>query len=223
MHMRRKPWARPELEACPYYRQDPRDLRGRWAGQFPKAQPLHVELGCGKGVSTAQMVLHNQDVNFVAIDLVRDVLGYARRNIEAAFAGAPVENAIVAALNIECISQYFDASDAAERIYISFCNPWSQKKKHEKRRLTHPRQLRQYRTFLKDGGEIWFKTDDDTLFDASLAYLPPCGFRVRYLTRDLHQSGFAPNYESEHEIKYAAQGVPIKFLIAVKEPETDQN
>ena len=222
MHMRRKPWARPELEACPYYRQDPRELKGRWAGQFPQAQPLHVELGCGKGVSTARMVFENRDVNFVAIDLVRDVLGYARRNIEAAFAGAPVENAIVAALNIECISQYFDAADAVERIYISFCNPWTQKKKHEKRRLTHPRQLRQYRAFLKDGGEIWFKTDDDTLFDATLPYLQTCGYRVRHLTRDLHASGFAPNYESEHELMYAAQGVPIKFLIAVKEPETDK-
>lgn len=218
MHMRKKPWARPELEACPYYRLEPREYRGRWRAQFARDQSLHIELGCGKGVSTARMVRENPDVNYVAIDLVRDVLGYTKRNIEAAYAGEPVENAVIAALNIECIDQFFAQEDAVERIYISFCNPWSQKKKHEKRRLTHPRQLRQYRAFLCDGGEIWFKTDDDTLFDDSLAYFHQCGFDIAYQTRDLHASGFAPNYESEHEIKFTSLGVPIKFLIAVKRP-----
>lgn len=218
MHMRRKTWARPELEACPYFQMEPEACKGKWAEQFPKAAPLHVELGCGKGVSTAQMVRDNPDINFVVIDLVRDVLGSTRRNIEAAFEGDPVTNVIITALHIEYIYKYMGAEDQAERIYIHFCNPWTKRKKHEKRRLTHSRQLMQYREFLKDGGEIWFKTDDDQLFDDSLAYFAECGFQVRYLTRDLHASGFSPNYMSEHEIMYTEKGTPIKFAIAVKGP-----
>ena len=218
MHMRRKAWARPELEACPYYREMPENLKGQWRGQFSKEAPLHVELGCGKGVSTAQMTRDNLDVNYVAVDLVRDVLGSTRRNMEAAYGDMPVENVLITALHIEYIYKYFGPEDRVERIYIHFCNPWTKRKKHEKRRLTHSRQLMQYRDFLVDGGEIWFKTDDDQLFDDSLVYFEECGFQVRYLTRDLHQSGFSPNYVSEHEIMYTEKGVPIKFAIAVKGP-----
>ncbi len=218
MHMRRKKWARPELESCPYYREFPEECKGKWAAQFAKAAPLHIELGCGKGVSTARMARENPSVNYLAIDLVRDVLGSARRNIEIAYGDAPVENIILCALHIEYIHKYLGDGDRAERLYINFCNPWTKRKKHEKRRLTHPRQLMQYRDFLADGGEIWFKTDDDTLFEASLSYFAGCGFEVTYLTRDLHASGFAPNYQSEHEMLYSEKGVPIKFAIAKKGP-----
>ena len=100
-----------------------------------------------------------------------------------------------------------------ERIYISFCNPWTEHPKHEKRRLTHPRQLMQYRTFLTEGGEIHFKTDDETLFADSLAYFDLCGYEPVFLTEDLHRSGYAPNYVSEHEEKYAAMGVRIKGAV----------
>ena len=43
------------------------------------------------------------------------------------------------------------------------------------------------------------------------------GFGCRFLTRDLHASGFAPNYVSEHEQKYTQMGVPIKMGIFVME------
>ena len=36
--------------------------------------------------------------------------------------------------------------------------------------LTHPRQLEQYRDFLVDGGEVWFKCDDEDLFEDSVGY-----------------------------------------------------
>lgn len=72
----------------------------------------------------------------------------------------------------------------------------------------------QYRAFLKPGGEIWFKTDNDALFTASKRYFGESGFEIIYLTDDLHASGFEPNYVSEHERLYAGQGKAIHFLIA---------
>lgn len=216
MRMRKKKWAQPELDACPYFIADCDRHRGAWRTLFKNEAPLHVELGCGKGVSTAAMAHDQMHVNFVAIDLISDVLGSARRNIEAAYGGAPVENILLTSKDILNIEQTFSPEDCVERIYISFCNPWQEREKHKKRRLTHPRQLMQYRSFLKDGGEIWFKTDDDGLFEDSVEYFKMCGFDIRYITRDLHASGFAPNYISEHEALFSAQGVPIKMLIAVK-------
>ena len=72
--------------------------------------------------------------------------------------------------------------------------------------------------FLVDGGEIWFKTDDTALFTESMPYFDACGFELRYLTSDLHAAGVTPNYISEHEMKFTALGVPIKFARFAKKP-----
>ncbi len=218
MHIRTKKWARPELEACPFYIHDGEPLRNTWASRFPRSLPLHLELGCGKGVSTAQMIAANPDINYIAADISPDVLGDARRNTVKACGGDP-DHALLLHGEITEIDKIFGPEDVVDRIYINFCNPWTERPKHAKRRLTHPRQLMQYRTFLRDGGEIWFKTDDDILFEESLVYFDLCGFEITYLTKDLHAAGFAPNYLSEHEIKYTELGVPIKFGIFRKKPE----
>ena len=218
MHMRTKKWAKPELAVCPYFTDEAETLRGHWHERFPKDQPLYLELGCGKGVSTAAMVYDNRDKNFVAMDITCNVLGDTRRNIARTYGEEPVDNVVIARYDIEYIRNVFAPEDRIERIYINFCNPWTKRPKYAKRRLTHPRQLMQYRDFLVDGGEIWFKTDDTPLFTESLPYFEACGFDMRYLTSDLHAAGFAPNYVSEHEQKFTALGVPIKFVIMRKKP-----
>ena len=218
MHMRTKKWAKPELAVCPYFTDEPETLRGHWRERFKKDQPLYLELGCGKGVSTAAMVWDNRDVNFIAVDITCNVLGDARRNIAKTYGDSPVENVLLTRYDISFIEKILAQQDAVERIYINFCNPWTKRPKYAKRRLTHPRQLMQYREFLTDDGEIWFKTDDLALFTDSLPYFAACGFELVYLTSDLHASGFAPNYVSEHEQKFTALGVPIKFVIVRKKP-----
>lgn len=231
MHMRTKKWARPELQACPFFINavkgpdaEPGRLPGAWRGRFADPErPLHLEVGCGKGVSTARMIMENPGINYIAADLSADVLGTARRNITAACGKTP-ENVQLLLADICFIDKVFGPADRVERIYIHFCNPWTEHPKHEKRRLTHPRQLMQYRTFLTEGGEIHFKTDDDTLFADSLAYFDLCGYVPVFLTEDLHRSGYAPNYVSEHEEKYAALGVPIKgavFRVGPEKPDFD--
>ena len=219
MHMRTKKWAKPELSVCPYFTDEAESLRGRWRERFgDSGRPLYLELGCGKGVSTSAMVYDNRDVNFIAVDITCNVLGDARRNIAKAYADEPVDNVMLARYDISFIERMLAPEDRVERIYINFCNPWTKRPKYAKRRLTHPRQLMQYRDFLVDGGEIWFKTDDTALFTDSLPYFAACGFSIRYLTSDLHASGFAPNYVSEHERKFTDLGVPIKFVIVKKMP-----
>lgn len=215
MRIRRKPWARPELAACPFCIDEPEKQLGHWHQMFEREQPLHLELGCGKGGFMAQKAVANPDINFLAVDIKSDILGLTKRNIEAAFAQQerPVDNVRIFAYDIERILQVLSKEDVVDRIYINFCNPWP-KKKHKKKRLTYPRQLFSYQEFLKDGGEIWFKTDDDELFEESLEYFKLCGFTQKYLTRDLANSGFAENILTEHEKMFMEQGIPIKFLIA---------
>lgn len=218
MRIRCKPWARPELESCPFFISEPREHKNRWAEVFQNGKPIYLELGCGKGGFAAQAVLHWRDVNFIAVDIKNEMLVLAKRKIEQALTGADLtaEQVRVMILNISHIEEAFGEEDGIDRIFVNFCNPWP-KGKHKKRRLTHPRQLVQYKPFLR--GDLWFKTDDDELFEETLEYLAETGFRVTYLTRDLHASGFAENLETEHERMFTEEGKAIKFLIAVSEKE----
>ncbi len=164
------------------------------------------------------MAAENPEINYVVIDISPDVLGDTRRNLVRACGENP-ENVRILRTDICRIEQCFSGKDGPERIIISFCNPWTERPKQEKRRLTHPRQLIQYRRIMRPGGEIWFKTDDDTLFFDSLAYFDLCGFRMVFHTENLAESGFQPNYISEHEARYMEMGVPIKFGIFRMGPE----
>ena len=124
-----------------------------------------------------------------------------------------VNNVALMSQEILLIDEMLDDNDVVERIYINFCNPWP-KERHKKRRLTHTRQLEKYKKFLKPGGEIWFKTDDDELFEESLEYFKECNLEIKYITYDLHNSGFEGNVTTEHEDMFTAQGIKTKFLIA---------
>ncbi|NFT06868.1 MULTISPECIES: tRNA (guanosine(46)-N7)-methyltransferase TrmB [unclassified Clostridium] len=218
MRMRKKPWARPELESCNFFIVNPKENKGKWNESFNNENPIYLELGCGKGVFIAVHGSDNENINYIAIDIKDEVLGLAKRNIEKAYKekNKELNNIKLMAQEIGLINEMLDENDKISRIYINFCNPWP-KKKHKKRRLTHTRQLIQYRNFLKENGEIWFKTDDDELFEESLEYFKEGKFRIEYITYDLHTSGFEGNIQTEHERMFTEQGIKTKFLIAIKE------
>ena len=214
MRMRKKPNLIPRMDRCrDRMIPDPVELRGHWRDLMPQARELRVELGCGKGRFTAETAGLEPDVLFVAVERVPDAMIVAmERVVEKGLSNVFFVDGDAARLR-----DYF-APREADRIYINFCNPWTKRPKYAKRRLTHPRQLMQYREFLVDGGEIWFKTDDDALFEESMPYFDACGFELRYQTGDLHAAGVTPNYVSEHEMKFTALGVPIKFARFAKKP-----
>ena len=217
MRIRYKKWARPELEASEFYVNDPKKIKGKWREQFANPnQPLHLELGCGKGQFISQLAVENLNINYIAIDLVDAMLGLAKRNIEASYKAANIEpkNILITRFDIERILLIFDKQDQIERIYINFCNPWP-RGKHRKKRLTNSIQLEKYKKFLVENGEIYFKTDDDDLFESSLRYFHESGFEVIAKTYNLHQEPiFEKNIETEHEKMFSAQGIKIKALIA---------
>ena len=217
MRIRYKKWARPELEASRFYIDNPEEIKGKWKKQFENAnQPLHLELGCGKGQFISKLAVKNPQINYIAIDLIDAMLGLAKRNIEQAYKEANLipKNIYITRFDIERIPLILDKNDEVERIYINFCNPWP-KGKHRKKRLTHSIQLEKYKQFLKKDGEIYFKTDDDGLFESTLIYLQESGFEVLKKTYDLHQNPiFENNIETEHEKMFTEQGIKIKALIA---------
>ncbi|MCQ4021991.1 MULTISPECIES: tRNA (guanosine(46)-N7)-methyltransferase TrmB [unclassified Ruminococcus] len=223
MRIRKKPWAQPELDRCDFYAKQPTDCIGKWQSKFKKEQPLHLELGCGKGTFVAKCALDNPDINFLAIDIKSDMLGVARRTIVKLFDdnGKSVDNIVLAAYNVEQIDKIISSDDKIERIYINFCNPWP-RGKHKKRRLTFPKKLEMYKQFLIPGGEIRFKTDDEELFCETLEYFEQCSLKTTFISRDLHNeppenlpSGFV-NYETEHEKMFTEMGKPTYCCFVTK-------
>ena len=217
MRIRYKKWARPELEASKFYEDNPEEWKGKWKEHFTKtSNPIHLELGCGKGQFISKLAVENQNTNYIAIDLVDAMLGLAKRNIENTYKEENIEpeNVIITRFDIERINLILDGKDNIERIYINFCNPWP-KGKHRKKRLTHSKQLEKYKQFLQPNAEIYFKTDDDGLFESSLIYLEESGFKVVSKTYDLHKEPiFKNNIETEHEKMFTEQGIKIKACIA---------
>ena len=217
MRIRFKPWARPELEASKFYRDNPEELKGKWIQEFKnKENPIYLELGCGKGQFISQIAFNNPQINYIAIDLVDAMLGLAKRAVEQKYAESnrEIDNVLLTRFDIERIGLILSKEDNIKRIYINFCNPWS-KGKHRKKRLTHTRQLEKYKEFLADDAEIYFKTDDDDLFRASLGYFEEAGFEIVNKTCDLHSKPiWDDNIETEHEKMFSEQGIKIKALIA---------
>ena len=217
MRIRYKKWARPELEASNFYEDNPEEWKGKWKEHFEdNNKPLMLELGCGKGQFISKLAVENQDTNYLAIDLVDAMLGLAKRNIEETYKEANIEpkNVMLTRFEIERINLILNEKDKIERIYINFCNPWP-KGKHRKKRLTHTRQLEKYKQFIIPSGEIYFKTDDDSLFESSLLYFEEAGFKLLNKTYDLHNEPiFEKNIETEHEKMFSEQGIKIKALIA---------
>lgn len=218
MRMRRKPWARPELDASQVYIKNPHDFYESWQSAFDKEQPLCMELGCGKGGFISQKAFMHPEKNWIAFDIKSEVLAIAKRNIEAVYGTTHCPNVKITAFDIERIPLVVSPSDTIEEIYINFCNPWP-KDRHKKRRLTHTRQLNNYKTFLKPGGKIFFKTDDDELFTESLGYFAEAGFEIEFITYDMAEKPLPENIVTEHEKMFTEQGIKIKGLIAVNTAE----
>ena len=164
-------------------------------------------------------LLHNHNDKEIFENILNeeefDPEDYADKNILKAYNYEKPKNLFLIRANVEQICDVFDTCDNISRIYINFCNPWP-KKKHNKKRLTHPRQLESYKSFLVNKGEIYFKTDSDELFEASKEYLKECSFSIISETYDLHNDDiFGNNIETEHEKMFSEEGIKIKALIAV--------
>ena len=207
MRLRKKWWARPELDASSMVVTKPTELKGKWREQFGNNNPIYLELGCGRGKFISTRAAENSAINFIGVDLKDEVLIYALQKVVE----AEVSNARLIPMNISWISDIFEENEV-DRIYINFCNPWP-KERHNKRRLTHSKFLTEYKKFLKEGSEVWFKTDNTELFEDSFEYFKECGFEIIFSTYDLHKSGFEENVVTEYEQKFTDLGMKTMFLI----------
>ncbi|KAF0823555.1 tRNA (guanosine(46)-N7)-methyltransferase TrmB [Cytobacillus firmus] len=204
MRQRNKPWAKDKLAEYPQYViSEPEKYKGKWNEAFDKDQPLHIEIGTGKGRFITGMAKANPDINYIGIELAESVIVSALdRIIEEELPNIKLLN-----VNANDLRDYFEKGEV-NRIYLNFSDPWP-KKRHAKRRLTHRSFLDIYEDVLVDKGEIHFKTDNQGLFESSLMSFSDYGMLLTFVSLDLHNSDFEGNIMTEYEEKFSSRGSRI--------------
>lgn len=203
----------------PNFIEQPEKLKGKWAEEyFHNANPLHIEIGSGKGKFITTLAEQNKNINFIALEKYIPILG--KLIIKVPKEGMP--NLAVINADAENLLEYFEVGEL-ERIYLNFSDPWP-KKRHTKRRLTNLKFLELYKKVLKDDGLIIFKTDNLDFFEFSLEQFEAGGYILKDVTYDLHNSPYAEgNITTEYEEKFMSLGLPIYRLTAYKKNSTGQD
>ena len=210
MRLRNIPGAQDAILESPYVVQEPQTKKGHWAEVFEKKQPLHIEVGMGKGRFIMQMAEENPEINFIGIEKYSSVLLRAIQKMEQ----NELPNLRFIRMDAEDITEVF-GKDEIDRIYLNFSDPWP-KDRHAKRRLPSRQFLARYDTFLKGDGVLEFKTDNRDLFDFAVEEVPEAGWKIRECTYDLHHDErlMQGNVMTEYEEKFSSIGNPIcKYII----------
>lgn len=176
---------------------------------FENSNPIHIEIGCGKGKFLKEISLKNPNINFFGFE----------KSVKVAYRCAKLikdddySNYYIVYSNGEVLKDVFEPN-SIERIYLNFSDPWP-KPAYYKRRLTHKNFLDIYKIVLKNDGEIHMKTDNDDLFEFSLNELMNDGWKILFLTRDLHADNLSnDNIMTEYEEKFVQEGKKINKLVA---------
>ncbi|MBR5179704.1 MAG: tRNA (guanosine(46)-N7)-methyltransferase TrmB [Lachnospiraceae bacterium] len=208
MRLRHNPKADIAVENSEYVEQAPKSRKGHWNELFGNDNPIHIEIGMGKGQFLMTLASQNPGINYVGIERVPTVLYKALKKQEE----LKLPNLKLMAFNADEINTVFE-KDEVERIYLNFSDPWP-KDRHALRRLTSPRFLKLYDEFLSKDGFIEFKTDNRSLFDYSLEAAVETGWKTRDVTYDLHNSEYAEgNIMTEYEVRFSSMGVAINKVI----------
>lgn len=201
MRVRHKPWAKEKIEQYPQYIvANPEQYKGKWHEVFEKDQPLHIEVGTGKGQFITEMARANPSINYIGIELYDSVIITALERL----IDADLPNLRLLNVNAVDLPKYFAKNDV-DQVYLNFSDPWP-KSRHEKRRLTYKDFLKIYEEILVDSGEIHFKTDNQGLFEYSLMSFSAYGLLLKYVSLDFHKSDYEGNIMTEYEEKFSEQG-----------------
>jgi len=184
---------------------------GKWIELFGNSNPIHIEIGMGKGQFLIQLAKENPNINYLGIERYTSVLMKALKKMEL----EPLPNLYFICMDAANLEQVF-APGEIHRIYLNFSDPWP-KDRHAKRRLTSVEFLKRYHTILHPQGSVEFKTDNEALFDFSLESIKNADWELVACSRDLHHDAEMNrgNIMTEYEAKFSAKGNPIYKLIAI--------
>ena len=192
-----------------YFIKNPEEKKGNWSNVFQNDNPIHIEIGCGKGQFISKLAALNPNINYIAIEKYDSVLLRCLEKVEE----LELPNLRLAIIDANTLTDYFIDKEISS-IYINFSDPWP-KYAHRKRRLTYTTFLESYMKILKDDGAVFQKTDNRKLFEFSLESFNTNGWLLSNISLDLHKDEDIENITTEFEDKWSKLG-PIYRLEARK-------
>ncbi len=211
MRLRNIPGADEVVSNSPYCIQNATEYKGKWHELLGNSNPIHIEVGMGKGRFLMELAALHPDINYIGIERYTSVLLRAVQKMEELM----LPNVHFLCIDAATLPEIFDKGEVA-RIYLNFSDPWP-KDRHVKRRLTSSEFLARYDQFLAPDGRIEFKTDNQDLFTFSLDEINASEiWHLDAFTRDLHHDPVLNegNIMTEYEEKFSSIGNPICKLIA---------
>lgn len=210
MRLRNIPGARETIENSPLVIKEAEKTKGYWRDLFGNDNPIHIEVGMGKGRFLMTKAARNPNINYIGIERYTSVLLRALQKMEE----NPLSNLVFLCMDAAELENVFDKGEIA-KIYLNFSDPWP-KDRHARRRLPSREFLARYDKILTPDGRLEFKTDNRALFDFALEELEPAGWKAEKITYDLHADAemMQDNVMTEYEEKFSSIGNPIcKYII----------
>lgn len=212
MRLKKVKGALENVQKSKYYIENPESNIGKWKEVFGNNNPIHIEIGMGKGNFIIGMAQKNPNINFIGIEMYDSVLVRAVEYLNTS--ELELNNLKLLLLDANNIENIFEKE--IEEIYLNFSDPWP-KARHAKRRLTSPVFLKKYDKIFEAQKYIVMKTDNTDLFDFSIETLKEHGYDLIEVTRDLHALNDDTNVLTEYEKKFSEKGIKINRLKAICE------
>lgn len=197
------------MDASSYLITDAKQYYGKWNNLFNNSNPIHIEIGAGKGNFIINKAIQNPDINFIGIEKFDSVLARCLQKIPD-----DLNNLKIVRMNALEIEEVFDHE--VDTIYLNFSDPWPKKRWH-KRRLTSDVFLEKYDSVFKNDNHIIQKTDNRDLFEYSVVSLSNYGYIIKDFSLDLHNSSIEGNIMTEYEERFSKKGNPIYYIEVTKE------
>jgi tRNA (guanine-N7-)-methyltransferase len=186
---------------------EPEKLKGSWSTRFGNDNPIHLEIGTGKGRFLMELAKRNPSINYVGIEKYSSVLFRALERARE----TELDNLHFLRFDAEYLTNIF-SNNEIERIYLNFSDPWP-KDRHAKRRLMSRQFLGKYDQCLHKNGEVIFKTDNRILFDFSVEEIEATDWKIKDITYDFHSSEYVTdNIMTEYEKRFVSEGKPIHMM-----------
>ena len=196
------------LSESNYFVKNPEDYKGNLSSLFPNDQPIHLEIGTGKGDFLIGMAKRYPNINFIGIEKYDSVLVRAIQKCDL----EKLDNIKFMCFDAKKIQDVFNQD--VDILYLNFSDPWP-KNRHHERRLTSQSFLKLYDDIFKRDCHIIQKTDNVVLFASSLEDLSQNGYTLQKVSLDLHSTDI-PNVETEYEKKFSLLGYRINYIEAIK-------
>lgn len=209
MRLRNVKGAKEKIENSDYVILDYHKYRGNFKSLFANNNPIHIEIGTGKGKFIRELALKNPHINYIGIEKFDSVIVRALERVENEI----IPNLRFLRMDATDIDKVFDHE--VEKIYLNFSDPWP-KVRHTNRRLTSECFLRKYDTISETRPYIEFKTDNRQLFEFSVCSMTNYGYTIQRLCLDLYDDDLTDNISTEYEDKFQQKGMTIYKIEVTK-------